>query len=389
MKPLHTVSSLVLLLIAAALDVRACSIPVFRYALERWAPDLYEIDVFYRGSLSPEQLDQVDALEELALQNGGAANLEVVRCHVAETLAPDLAELWQSLDDPPLPCAVIRMPLGRGRPVPIWNGPLADLDPKALADSPARREICRRLLAGDSVVWLIVSLNNAESTEKSRQLLTDLLPRLADDIPLPVGVGQPGSTLASGVPLAVKFSILEISAADPAEAWLLRALRARAPEKSQPGEPLVAAAFGRGRIVELFRAAELEEQLVSDASRFLCGACSCEVKQMNPGFDLLTSTTWETSLFESGSAPSATAMPDVVEAVESQIAGTPAALPPRVVPPTLPAAKTIRSAVPSTADPGSTSPVRFSGAVAYSIIAVGLLTLAAAFHLHRVLRRER
>ena len=34
--------------------VLACQIPVFRYALERWQPDPYEVVVIHRGSLSPE-----------------------------------------------------------------------------------------------------------------------------------------------------------------------------------------------------------------------------------------------------------------------------------------------------------------------------------------------
>ena len=36
----------------AASTVWACSIPVFRYALERWQPDNYEVSIFQSGSLT-------------------------------------------------------------------------------------------------------------------------------------------------------------------------------------------------------------------------------------------------------------------------------------------------------------------------------------------------
>ena len=304
MKPMNRKGFVLLMLFggcaAFPLPAAACSIPVFRYALERWAPDFYEVAVFYRGALSAEDRRRLDGLEERSLRNDGAANLDVAACNLDGKVPSDLAQLWESLGDVPLPHAVVRMPLGRGRPHAVWNGPLAELTPEMLVDSPKRREACKRLLAGDSIVWLLVGDKKANAIEKARILLIDLLPKLADDIPLPEGVGLPGSELASRVPLAVKFSVVEVDPADPAEIWLLRTLESVAPKNHQLGEPLVAALFGRGRVVDVFPAGDIEETLVADVSRFLCGACSCQVKQQNPGFDLLTSTRWERELFEEG-----------------------------------------------------------------------------------------
>ena len=33
----------------------ACSIPVFRYALERWDSDRFQVIIYHDGALSPEQ----------------------------------------------------------------------------------------------------------------------------------------------------------------------------------------------------------------------------------------------------------------------------------------------------------------------------------------------
>jgi hypothetical protein len=37
--------------------VRACNVPVFRFALERWAASEYEVFVFLRGPLGPEAME--------------------------------------------------------------------------------------------------------------------------------------------------------------------------------------------------------------------------------------------------------------------------------------------------------------------------------------------
>ena len=41
----------------------------------------------------------------------------------------------------------------------------------------------------------------------------------------------------------------------------------------------------------------MNADLIHDLTEFLCGACSCQVKEQNPGFDLLLSTNWAEALF--------------------------------------------------------------------------------------------
>src|SRR5688500_2171306 len=43
----------------------ACSIPVFRYALERWKPSPYEVLVFHKGPLADPAAGLLRQLEEL------------------------------------------------------------------------------------------------------------------------------------------------------------------------------------------------------------------------------------------------------------------------------------------------------------------------------------
>ncbi len=75
-------------------------------------------------------------------------------------------------------------------------------------------------------------------------------------------------------------------------------------EASEKDEPLVAPVFGRGRALEVIPAKQLNASLIEDLTMFLCGACSCQVKERNPGFDLLLSTDWNRELFgEDGETP--------------------------------------------------------------------------------------
>ena len=47
--------------------------------------------------------------------------------------------------------------------------------------------------------------------------------------------------------------------------------------------PLVFPIFGRGRVLG---GLEVKAKEIEEAARFLCGACSCQVKELNPGVDL-------------------------------------------------------------------------------------------------------
>lgn len=290
-----------MILFHSASHARACSIPVFRFALERWASDLYEVDVFHRGELTPDQRQQLSAIEDLATANGGPVNLEIVRCHVDGPLASDLAAVWNDAGDAPLPHVVIRAPGGRRGSPQVWSGPLAEFS-SSIVDSPAKQELVRRLAAGDSVVWLVLPGTDAEEAQAVMQRLEQSLSKLAEEIPIPNGVGLPGSELAARIPLAVKFSALVVDAKSDA-LWRAQIQKIQEPRDGHPwasGETLVVPVFGRGRALQTLRSSELDEDAIAEISRFLCGACSCQVKELNPGFDLLLSVNWDERLFAPG-----------------------------------------------------------------------------------------
>jgi hypothetical protein len=284
------------LLLTLVADVQACAVPVFRFALERWPADLYEVDVFHRGELTAAERALVSALEDRALINGGDLNWEIVPCDVGTELAPDLQAVWDGLSEPALPFVVLRMPGGRQGSPQVWSGPLAAVAP--LSESlRSEQELVHRVLSGNAVVWVVLRGTDSARGDRVVQLLTEQLPVLQEEIELPQGVGLPGSELLARIPLAVQFSVLDVATDQAANSLLRRTAAARTTEPVDDVTTLVLPVFGRGRAVQTLVDTELDADFIAEISRFLCGACSCQVKQLNPGFDLLLPVSWDERLY--------------------------------------------------------------------------------------------
>lgn len=297
-------------------SAQACNIPVFRYALERWKQDKCKIVVFHDGQLS--RADQLDVDFWLASIQGGA-NVEVVQADVKsfEDKAPadatpennELVELWDSTRESvngklQLPYVVVRTTVGRGKTISHSAGPLKKVARQNVMLSPARKELRTRLLAGHSVVWVMLKSGDEEKNKAVRGRLEKQFKTLAKNVELPDGIGLPGSELYAEVPLFIKFSILEIDPKDPNETFLIDLLSSFKPSAFKNGEPLLAPVFGRGRVLEVLAADECKEAMVEDLTVFLSGPCSCQVKSLNPGFDMLLPANWQFDLFgDDGKTP--------------------------------------------------------------------------------------
>ncbi len=299
--------SLVIVL-GLSLDALACNIPVFRYALERWQTDSYEIVVFY-DELTSEQESFVAQLEASSSENNGPANATVVRSKTngASTTSESHTELLKLISQSPefkLPFVVVRSQAGQGRAIQPWQGSLDKASEIGLLDSPVRKELVKRLQNGHSVVWLVLKSSDTNRTTEMLNLLKSQCAELATKIKLPDGIGLPGSELHSEVPLLVKFSYLDIEPNDPREQFLVNLFSGVHPESTDNDEPLIVPVFGRGRALEVIPASDVNPALLEDLTLFMSGACSCQVKERNPGFDLLVSTHWNRELFgENGLMP--------------------------------------------------------------------------------------
>lgn len=289
-----------LILLASTSIVAACNIPVFRFALERWRADACELVVFTEQPLSPADETLINELELSSTLKGGHANLNVLRVDVSQTKDQELRDLWITTKQKTnlvLPAAVVRSLEGKGQAINHWHGSLEELNAANLLSSPARTELLRRLQEGDSIVWLMIRSSDENRNRIVRDILTTQCKQLPKSIQLPEGIGLPGSELYSEVPLLLQFSVLEIAQDDPVEQYLIRQISGMKFDAFRNGVPLIVPVFGRGRALEVIPADQLNADLIQELTEFLCGACSCQVKEQNPGFDLLLTTDWNLALF--------------------------------------------------------------------------------------------
>jgi hypothetical protein len=290
----------VLSLLAVA---EACNVPVFRFALERWRSDPYEVVVFHRGPLSDADREVLRPLEEK--QDQFSANIVVRTVDVdGETDPADKKLLALLGDEPALPRLVLQYPHYLQIPVPVWHGPLSRESVASLTDSPIRKELVRRLASGQTAVWLVLECGDAEKDEAAVKLLTAELSKLEKELELPELSEAPEDNLLAGTPLKLQFTSLRVTRGTGADEPLVQMLVRSEPDLADRKDPMIFPIFGRGRALFPLIGAGITAENIYDSGAFLVGACSCEVKELNPGFDLLLSAEWDTLLF-AGESPAA------------------------------------------------------------------------------------
>jgi hypothetical protein len=347
---------LFLLWLVGASPAQACSIPVFRYALERWRSereeDLYRVVVFHRGPLSPEEKSALDRLQTLSEVGARRANFVTELVDVSGKMTDDVRKLWEAQKNPTLPWMVLRFPESdEKRPTP-WAGPLTKVNVGLLTESPARKEIARRILAGDSVVWVLLESGDTVADDAAAKLLQTELKRLEKVVELPEGLGEGPVKLLSELPVRIAFSMIRLSRTDSAEQAFIGMLLNTEDDLPEEKGPMAFAVFGRGRAMPALVGKGINADMLQRGSEFLCGACSCQVKRLNPGYDMLMAVNWDAILEN----------PDQRESERGSLEGQPVPIP------TGKATGEVSLAIPES------RPARF---VVFGVIGGGLLVVLA------------
>lgn len=284
----------------------ACQVPVFRYALERWTPDPYTVSVA-PGPSGQFTADEQAAIDFLKSREPDPRAASGVFANLAVQIAAEAAA-----DFPGAKMTVSYPQKMRGFAAkPIWEGALTLENSKRLIDSPARREIVKRILLGESAVWIVVESGKTEADEAASATVTASVSEAKSSLEIPEGVMTPreaesadsfaavnaDDVLRSEVPLKIDFSLVRLKRDDPAEALFLPMLLTIEDDLSEfAAEPMVFPVFGRGRLLEPLIGRGIRAENLLEYATYICGACSCEVKDQNPGVDLLIAADWDTAL---------------------------------------------------------------------------------------------
>ena len=93
--------------------------------------------------------------------------------------------------------------------------------------------------------------------------------------------------------LNISFSSICISRDDANEDIFLNQLLGMESDLRELREPIAFPIFGRGRALYALAGQGINVDNISDAAAFLIGPCSCQVKDQNPGVDVLMAVDWD------------------------------------------------------------------------------------------------
>lgn len=271
---LPQLSLLLVCLFTGVIQLWACTIPVFRYALDRWRPDPYGVHI-------SEAWLETEAGKQFAEQ------------------AQELSELFQIVPGEEKEGEIALLQPAPGSPE-VWRGK-PDLEAlRGMLNSPARKKIAAEILAGNSVVFAMVLTGDKKADGELEAKLTKRLGYLGQVMAIPPqDPFDPENKLGPGPELKVGFTTVKIQRDDPQEQLLIKMLAGQnGDELIKSEQPFAAPVFGRGRALGAWKSEDLDDEGIDELCQFLLGACSCQVKAQNPGWDILIGTDWDEGLMK-------------------------------------------------------------------------------------------
>lgn len=260
----------------------ACNVPVFRYAMERWTADPYQLVVYHEGGGPALKL----------LEKNGIANYSLTPVDVA---TPEGKAAAGRRGITAFPWIEVFYPLNSQIRTPVWSGPLTAERVRKILESPARSRLAQRLLGGEIAVWVLVKSGHAEKDRRALESLRTHLKRASDTLRIPeTGIDANGNPVevADFKTYPVRFGLMEIARHAPEDELLVSALLKSEADLEHYDEPMAFPVFGRGRALYALVGDGIQEKNILDACKAMLAWCSCEIKSLNPGTDLLIAADW-------------------------------------------------------------------------------------------------
>jgi hypothetical protein len=243
--------------------VNACQVPVFRYALERWEAD--RIKIVANGE------------DFNFFKNRKSGNFSITESDQADQINAYLTNI----------------------PLPFFSGELKDK--KSLLESPVRSQIFKDLTGGVSAVWVLLKSGNESLDAEAEKNLSESLEKATEFYAKKRHKDFKDESfqeeIKTNIPLKVKFTYLSLSKNNLEEAIFISMLLNIEPDLKDISQPMAFAIYGRGRCLPpLIGKGISHKNVVDEDCAYLCGDCTCEVKDQNPGTDLLFSQDWDKAL---------------------------------------------------------------------------------------------
>ena len=163
-----------------------------------------------------------------------------------------------------------------------------------------RQEIAKQLDQGKAGVLLMLTGSDEKANDEAEKIVTGLQKDIAAGkvelyLP-PPAYGPPGDEEPKPPTIEMGFCRLKRDAA--AEHWLvefLLSMESDLKDEEFADKAMVFCVFGRGRALPPFIGKGINQDNLLNCVDFITGACSCTVKDQNPGMDLLIAKDWWTT----------------------------------------------------------------------------------------------
>ena len=312
----------------SASPARACNTPVFRYAMYNWPAAPYYVFYFHHGG--PAEQD-AEVNKKLAGLRGAEppANVTLEAFDVTDEeklkmLPKVVNESRKKHADGDNPQHLVYTSWG----AELSAGRLDAKTVQQMIHSPARKRIGELFGKGHGIVLLVLTGPDEEANKRAVKVAGEAVAK-ADEVFVAGAVEPPMEYLpekpenkaatkkdakkddgnekdetdteeksadTKGPKNELKTAVVKVSRTDPAEKWLVKMLLAVEPDLNDPEyakDPMVFAVYGRGRAMPPYVGKGITTENLLDCVAFLAGACSCTVKEQNPGMDLLMQFDWD------------------------------------------------------------------------------------------------
>lgn len=290
-------SGFAIIIFLSASVMFACQVPVFRYALERWNPEAYPIVV-----VTPNEPSESEKQQWMGDQSERFSSYVRIEWKTPNELRdPAIRDRWAEAENKTGLVVAYYPDKSELRQTIAHASPLGRNSFESLLNSPARQEITKRLASGQSAVWMLLESGDLQKDQAARTAIETQLSLDKEWLKLPTAEEMEikQEVLDSvKIKLQVDFSVLSIKRDDPAERFLIDSLLNSEEDLNSFQEPIAFPIFGRGLVLYALVGKGINGDTIRAASKFVCGPCSCQVKEQNPGFDLLLEHQWNESIGE-------------------------------------------------------------------------------------------
>jgi hypothetical protein len=200
-----------------------------------------------------------------------------------------------------LPQIRLHYPLEHNNRDVIWQGGFTKENIIRIIDSPARREIVKRIQEGNAATWILLESRNPEKNTESYKILDAELRKLSNELQLATSATDVDGKLLDIdiINRGVSFSMVKVSRNDFAEEIFIKMLLGTEPDLPFIKAPLAFPVFGRGRVLFALVGKGINGRLIKETCNSVIGWCSCTIKEDNPGSDLLLKADWEIAIGDS------------------------------------------------------------------------------------------